>query len=122
LALASLLVRVARADETYDAREAARIEAVLALRYGLGAEDAAALRNQAEILEAQAPDTVRFTRALKEAVPIEDRMEILQALWAVALADGNRDADEDALIRLVTRLLGISDKDSAIARQRVAGS
>jgi uncharacterized tellurite resistance protein B-like protein len=49
-------------------------------------------------------------------------MEILQALWAVALADGNRDADEDALIRLVTRLLGISDKDSAIARQRVAGS
>ena len=46
-------------------------------------------------------------------------MGIMEALWSLALADDGRDAREDALIRLVANLLGISDVDSAIARQRV---
>ena len=47
-----------------------------------------------EDLEVQAPDTVRFTRALKAAVPLEDRVDLLQALWSVAISDGDRNADE----------------------------
>jgi uncharacterized tellurite resistance protein B-like protein len=46
-------------------------------------------------------------------------MGILTALWDVALSDGARDAEEDTLIRLVANLLGVTDRDSAIARQRV---
>jgi uncharacterized tellurite resistance protein B-like protein len=46
------------------------------------------LRAEAEALEAEAPDTVRFTRALKEAVALEDRADLMVALWSVALADG----------------------------------
>ncbi|WP_128253584.1 TerB family tellurite resistance protein [Falsirhodobacter deserti] len=119
LALAALLVRVARADGQYSEQEIARIDRVLARRHGLSPEDAAALRHQAEQLEAQAPDTVRFTRALKDAVPMEDRDALMQALWAVALADGGRDAHEDQLIRLVSSLMGITDQESALARQKV---
>ncbi|MEO9822535.1 MAG: TerB family tellurite resistance protein, partial [Paracoccaceae bacterium] len=37
----------------------------------------------------------------------------------VVLADGTRAKEEDALMRLVANLLGISDRDSAIARQKV---
>ena len=62
---------------------------------------------------------MRVTRALKQDVPLEDRMSLLQALWSVAFADGPRSAEEDALIRLVANLLGISDRDSAVARQAV---
>jgi uncharacterized tellurite resistance protein B-like protein len=118
LALAALLVRVARADGHYAGAETSRIDRVLCARYDLSPFEAVALRSEAEVLEDEAPDTVRFTRALKEAVPHEDRMAILQALWSVALADGGREAHEDALIRLVANLLGINDRDSAIARQR----
>ena len=39
---------------------------------------------------------------------------------SLALADGERDAGEDALIRLAANLLGVNDRDSALARQRVA--
>ena len=67
----------------------------------------------------EAPDTVRFTRALKDAVPLEDRRGLMAALWSVALADGGREAGEDAVIRLVASLLGITDRDSALARQQV---
>lgn len=119
LSLAALLVRLARADNHYDADEQVRIDRVLAARKGLLMPEAAALRAEAEMLESEAPDTVRFTRSLKEAVPYEDRTELLEAMWDVALADGSRDAEEDALIRLVAKLLGVSDRDSALARQRV---
>ncbi len=119
VALASLLVRLARADGHYDSAEVARIDRVIAARYGVTADEAAQVRAEAEVLEAEAPDTVRFTRALKDAVPHEDREGIIEALWAVALSDDARDAEEDAVIRLVANLLGVNDRDSALARQRV---
>ena len=119
LALAALLVRLARADGHYAGPEVARIDAVLRARFGLGPFDAASLRGQAETLEEEAPDTVRFTRAIKEHVPYEERLGVIEALWEVALADGERDMDEDSLMRLVAPMLGVEDTDSALARQRV---
>ena len=119
LALAALLIRVARSDGQYHAAEIAHINHILMQRHNLSATAAAYLRTEAEAVEAEAPDTVRFTRALKAAVPLEDRVALVEALWAVALADGGRDADEDRLLRLVSNLLGLTDVESAKARQRV---
>ena len=119
LALSALLVRVARADGVYDDGEQARIDRILSTRYALSPFEATALRRAAEDLEAEAPDTVRFTRAIKDAVGYEDRIGVIEALWQVVLADGSRDAEEDAVLRLVANLLGINDRDSALARQRV---
>lgn len=118
LALAALLVRVARTDGLYAAEEVERIDRVLVARFGLSPFEAVGLRAQAEALEQSAPDTVRFTRVLKDAVPLEDRIALIEALWSVALVDQTRDADEDALIRMITNLLGLTDRDSALARQR----
>jgi uncharacterized tellurite resistance protein B-like protein len=118
-ALAALLVRLARADGDYSPTEAAGIDRLVAARYGLSAFEAAAVRRAGEALEAEAADTVRFTRALKDAVPYEERTGLMEALWSVALSDGARDADEDALIRLAASLLGVNDRDSALARRKV---
>jgi uncharacterized tellurite resistance protein B-like protein len=118
-ALTALLVRLARSDNVYAASEISRIDRIIAARFGLDPAGAAALRAEAEQLESEAPDTVRFTRAIKEAVPYEARVGVIEALWEVALADGARDQDEDALVRLVANLLGVNDRDSALARRRV---
>jgi uncharacterized tellurite resistance protein B-like protein len=118
LALAALLVRLARSDGDYREVEVARIHRVLMTRYRLSAHEATALRAEAEVLEAEAPDTVRFTRAIKDAVPHEDREAVVEGLWTVALADNQRDDEEDGLLRLVANLLGVNDRDSALARQR----
>jgi len=119
VALAALMVRIARADGSYDADEQAHIARVLAKRDGLSLPEAEALCARAEEIEADAADTVRFTRLLKDMVPIEDRNGVIEALWEVALADGHRGADEDAQIRLAASLLGVNDRDSALARRRV---
>jgi uncharacterized tellurite resistance protein B-like protein len=119
LALAALMVRIARADGDYDDSERIRIERVLARRDNLAPDAARDARLRAEAIEAGAADTVRFTRALKEMIALEDRIGVIEALWEVALADGARGADEDAQIRLASNLLGVSDLDSALARRRV---
>lgn len=118
LAMAALLVRIARADGEYHRDEISRIDRLLANRYGLGPFEVATLRKEAEALEAEAPDTVRFTRAIKDAVPYEEREHVVESLWEIVLADGERDHEEDALMRLVAPMLGINDRDSALARQR----
>lgn len=122
LALAALLVRIARSDGDYAAVEIARIDALLADRYDLLPGQAKTLRAQAEGLETHAPDTVRFTRAIKDAVAYDDRLDVIEALWDVVLADGARDDGEDALMRMVAPMLGINDRDSNLARRRVEAS
>lgn len=118
-ALASILVRIARADDHYAAEEQQMITNVLKTRYLLSDADAQKLKEEAEILEERAPDTVRFTKIVKNTVLYEDRRGVVEALWHVALADGSRDHEEDGFIRLVVNLLGVNDRDSGLARQKV---
>ena len=119
LALAALLVRIARTDGDYARVEIDAIDSILKTRYNLGPFEVSELRAEAEQLESEAPDTVRFTRAIKDTVPHDDREQIVEALWEIVLADGTRDHEEDALMRLVAPMIGINDRDSAHARQRV---
>ena len=122
LAIAALLVRVARSDNDYAAAEIEKIDRVLATRYDLAPAQSVELRKQGEELEKEAPDTVRFTRAIKDAVLYAERLSVIEALWQIALADGERDFQEDALLRLAANLLGVSDVESASARRRIAAS
>lgn len=119
VAIAALLVRVARADDRYDRSERHQIDQVLARRRGLTPDEAAERRAAAEMIEAEAPDTVRFTRLIKDRIALEDRAGVIGAMWEVAYADRSRDMDEEAMIRLVAGLLGVPDRDSALIRQKV---
>ncbi|HRO13765.1 MAG TPA: TerB family tellurite resistance protein [Paracoccus sp. (in: a-proteobacteria)] len=122
VAVAALLVRVARADDHYGRAERDRIDHVLAACRGIDLDTATERRLAAEMIEAEAPDTVRFTRAIKDRISLSDRIHVIAAMWDVALADGKRTADEDAAVRLAANLLGVNDVDSARARQRVEAS
>lgn len=119
VAVAALLVRIARADRHYRESERQRIDLILARRRSLIPSEAAERRAAAEMLEAEAPDTVRFTRAIKDRIPLDYRVSVISALWDIALSDGDRSPEEDAAIRLTCGLLGVSDKDSARARQAI---
>ena len=120
IALGALLVRLARSDGDYAAVEIAQIDRSLAQRYRLTPGQAAALRAQCEALEAEAPDTVRFTRTIKDVVDYENRVAVIEAMWAVVMADGVREEEEDSMMRMTASLLGVSDQDSHRARLRVS--
>ncbi|MGR3564783.1 MAG: tellurite resistance TerB family protein [Heliomarina sp.] len=118
LALTALLVRIARSDNEYAPAEIAQIDRITEARYGLSKSEAENLRKEAEEVEAGAPDTVRFTRAIKDAVPYDSRRGVVEAMWQLVLADGDRADAENALMRLTANLLGVTDRDSALARQK----
>lgn len=114
VAVAALLVRVARTDGEYADAERAVIHDILTRRFG-----SAEMLPPAEALEASAGDTVHLTKAIKDQIAHDDRMEYLQDLWRVVLADETRDFEEDGFMRLASNLLGMADRDSARARQAV---
>lgn len=120
VATAALLVEAARADGVYEVSERNMIDRVLARRYGIGPAEAAGIRQDGEQLQSEAVDIVRFTRAIKNAIPYEERYSVVEALWEVCYADGVRDAQENALMRKLAGLLYVPDRDVGIARRTVA--
>ena len=82
--------------------------------------DVTASRQAAEQLREREERLRAIMDATPDAIITIDREGVIEALWKVVLADGQRAQEEDALLRLVANLLGISDRDSAIARQRVS--
>ena len=122
VAIAAVLVEAARSDEAYLGREQRMIDRVLAGRFGLDPAAAAALRERGEQAQAEAVDLVRFTRAIKDAVPHEDRVAVIEAVWRVIYADGELDHEESSLIRRLSGLLYVPDQDAGLARQRVSAA
>ena len=120
LALAALLVRLARTDHDYADSEKAKIDELLADRYDLSPAAAASLRAGAEEVETTVGDTVHLTRLIKAAIPYIDRTTLVVDLWRLVLADGTRDHAENQFLRLVAKLVGVNDVDSAMARQEAA--
>jgi uncharacterized tellurite resistance protein B-like protein len=111
LALASLLVEMARAD--FDAADAehAAIISLLAEHFGLQEHEAVALVERAQESNEGAVCLFDFTRALHQALDAEQRLGVIRLLWQVALADATLDKYEDYLVRKVADLLYVPDSD-----------
>ena len=116
LALGALLVRVAMADRDYNASEVGQIDRVLAATFKLKPLEAAKLRATCEALELHAPGTPEFAAILRDEVDYADRKALADAMWAVALADGDRAEREEITLMAIETALGLSDADIAAAR------
>ncbi len=116
LALGALMVRVAMSDHDYQVSEISRIDKLLSRLYGLKPIEAAKMRATSEKLEKQAPSTDRFAHLIRETVSFEARVDALEALWEVVLADGTADASELQVVEAAREALGLSEADSATAR------
>jgi uncharacterized tellurite resistance protein B-like protein len=119
LAAAALLVEAALLDGTFAEKERASIQAILVRNFSLAAEEAAELVAEAEKAQSEANHLVRFTRTLKDAYGPDERAAILEMLWEVAYADGVLHHYEANLLRRISGLLYVSDREAGAARKRV---
>jgi len=117
LAIAALLVRMAKADKAYLFAELRQIDRVLAAQNGLNPVEAARMRASAERLEAALPNAPTFARVIREATPYAERLSLIEALWSVILADGLKQSQEIEAIALMERDLGIDADDAARLRR-----
>ncbi len=121
LALGALMVRVAKSDHRYQFAEISRIDRLLGSLYGLDPVAAAKMRATCEKLEHAAPETGHFAHIIRESVRFEARIDALEALWEVVLADGMRRDAELEVMTAAQEALGLSAADSETARSRAEG-
>lgn len=118
LALGALLVRVAHSDRKYPVEEIRRIDRLLANLFQLNPVQAAKMRATCEKLEKQAPGTGSFAALIRDNVDHAHRLDALQALFEVMLADGQSTEEELSLIHALTDALGLTPEDEATALSR----
>lgn len=121
LALASLLVEMARADFDEDQGENDRIVALLAGHFDLSMDEALALLERAQGALDESVCLFDFTRALHESLDAGQKTQVIRLLWQVALADSKLDKYEDYLVKKVAELLYVSHGDVMRIKHEVTG-
>jgi uncharacterized tellurite resistance protein B-like protein len=119
IAAAALLVEAASMDSDFDAKERTRIGELIRARFDLDDDEARALIEEAEARAADSVQWQGFTRAVKQGFDHAERVALIEMLWEVAYADGELHDYEASLLRRVTGLLYVSDRESGEARNRV---
>lgn len=117
VAAAALLVEAALADGVYADLESDRISMILLESFGFDADRADALLAEGEALAEESVGAHEFTKQVKK-LPETQRLKMIEGLYYVALADGEKCPYEDAFIRHVASLLHIEDVPRAMARKR----
>lgn len=118
IAAAALLVEAGLADGDFGTAERERILEILARRFELPDDLAHDLFAIAESEAREAVEWHGFTQAVKEATGEAERIQLIELLWEVVLADGEVHDYEASLIRRLSGLLYVSGRESAEARNR----
>ena len=108
VATCALFVEIARIDEKFTEAETNSIVSILKERYGLSAEHADALIEEAERELEKSVDLWQFTRLINENYSNEEKIKIIETLWRIVYVDGKMDRYEHYLMNKLQNLLRLS--------------
>ena len=107
----SLLVHAARIDENYTEKEKKIILSALTQLYNKNEDELIKVLEQAEKLENQSNQILKFTKAVKD-YDKNFRLKVLEIMWKIIYSDGVSDIYESNLMRRLSSLLYISDREN----------
>lgn len=108
MATAVLMIDVARADHVFEDSEFERVLELVQTHFGLSAEQAAALVNDADEKAEDLVSLHDFTQLLHHNLDEAEKARIVGLLWQIAYADGQLDKYEDSLVLKISDLLHVS--------------
>ncbi len=119
LAAVALLVHAAAIDGEMSQDERAKLHAVV--KRGFSLDDALTdeLIEKATLAENEAVDLYHFTSLLNRTLDEPGRARVIEMMWEVVFADGQRDELEDNLLWRAADLLGVSPRERIELRQRI---
>lgn len=121
VATAVLLVEVIRADFRVDRSEQQRLRQLLAQQFVLADDELDALIEQAQ---SDADDLVslqHITRLINEHYDHAMKLRVIEMMWQMVYADGEKDHYEEHLMRQVADLLYVSHAEFIQARHKAEG-
>jgi uncharacterized tellurite resistance protein B-like protein len=119
VATAALLIEVMRADAKVEGEEAAALYAELGQHFRLRMDESQMLIAAAEREADLATSLHGFTKLLNQALTPPEKLDVLELMWRVALADHHLDKYEEHLVRKVSDLLHVSHADFVRTKLRV---
>jgi uncharacterized tellurite resistance protein B-like protein len=122
LAAAALLIETARADFTQDAEEDAALEGLLIRALELEQAEVHKLIEEASERVDEATSLYEFTRVINDHYSAAQKLKLVDAMWAVAYADGNLDKYEEHLIRQVAELTYVPHTDYIRSKLAASGN
>jgi uncharacterized tellurite resistance protein B-like protein len=121
LAAAALLVHAAAIDGEMSQSERDALHDVIKKRFNLDEAATNELIDKATAAEQESVDLYHFTHLLNRALDEEGRAKIVEMMWEIVYADGQRDELEDNLLWRAADLLGVSPRERIELRRRVGG-
>ena len=107
----SLLVHAAKIDENYTKKEKKIILSALTQLYNKNEDELIKVLEQAEKLENQSNQILKFTKAVKD-YDKNFRLKVIEIMWKIIYSDGVSDIYESNLMRRLSSLLYISDREN----------
>ena len=117
--VACIFIRVGKLDNNLATIEKEKIKALLIKRFDLDRDILNSILTKAEAVEVSINDNVQLTKKIKQHINFEERFDLLKDIWEIILADEIKTDEEESYMRLLCNLLGLSDKDNALARKDV---
>ena len=121
LAAAAMLVHAAAIDGEMSQSERDTLHAVIKQHFALDDAATAELIEKATAAEHELVDLYHFTHQLNRALDDAGRARIVEMMWQIVYADGQRDELEDNLVWRAADLLGVSARERIELRRRVGG-
>jgi len=118
LAVAGLLLEMARADLQTRPEELRAAAGALHDLFGTGEAEARALLDQAGEPARRFTSYFGPVSVIKRWYSQEERIRVLEQLWRVAYAEGALDPHEDHFVRKIAHLLYVHNTDCMLARNR----
>jgi uncharacterized tellurite resistance protein B-like protein len=118
VATAVLLVEVTRADFIVEPAERLRLRQLLEQQFGLSAEELDALLEQAETDADRLVSIQHITRLMNQHYDHAMKRRVIEMMWHMVYADGEKDHYEEHLMRQVADLLYISHSEFIQARHQ----
>ena len=116
--ICSLFVHAAKMDENYTDKEKSIILKALSEISDKKESDLKIVLEEAEKKENQSNQILEFTKEIKSSEK-NFRLKILEVLWKIIYSDGISDMYESTLMRRLTGLLYVSDKETGDIKQSI---
>lgn len=120
LAATALLLELCRADQKIEDSELQAIIAIARNTFDLSQDEADALLDKAAEKNQLAVSLYEFTDTINRQCEKMEKIELIENMWRVALADQSIDRHEEHLIRKVADLIYVGHSDFIRAKHRVS--
>ncbi|HEY7383509.1 MAG TPA: TerB family tellurite resistance protein [Beijerinckiaceae bacterium] len=121
LAIAALLLHVARADGRLRDADRARLAALFQFWFRLPADEAKRLVARGDLVDRETHSLATLVGMAGHDTPVAERRELLAMAYTVAAVDGAMQEFEDDLVWRVGQLLGLDDQDIVAVKDATLG-